>query len=104
MSNSLCCKSYILYVVNVGNVYSVIHSRVVDVGGTRSERRKWIHCFDNVRCVLFVCALSGYNMTLYEDERTVGVGLAFTHNTNRAQSFKFRSTYYYCDNSLQQLV
>ena len=44
--------------------------RVVDVGGQRSERRKWIQCFDDVRAVLFVCALSGYDMTLYEDGKT----------------------------------
>ena len=41
------------------------------MGGQRSERRKWIQCFDDVRAVLFVCALSGYDMTLFEDGKTV---------------------------------
>jgi len=27
-----------------------------DVGGQRNERRKWIHCFDNVTAVIFVTA------------------------------------------------
>ena len=45
--------------------------RMVDVGGQRSERRKWIQCFDDVRAVLFICALSGYDMTLFEDGKTV---------------------------------
>eukprot|EP00118_Oscarella_pearsei_P000611 m.5375 g.5375 ORF g.5375 m.5375 type:complete len:361 (+) comp13013_c0_seq1:132-1214(+) len=44
--------------------------RMYDVGGQRSERRKWIQCFDDVKAVLFVCALSGYDMTLYEDGTT----------------------------------
>jgi len=47
--------------------------RVVDVGGQRSERRKWISCFDDVRAVLFVCAMSGYDMTLFEDGKTVSL-------------------------------
>ncbi|CAG5135700.1 unnamed protein product, partial [Candidula unifasciata] len=41
--------------------------RMYDVGGQRSERRKWIHCFDNVKCVLFVVAISAYDMCLIED-------------------------------------
>ena len=55
--------------------------RVVDVGGQRSERRKWISCFDDVRAVLFVCALSGYDMTLFEDGKTVSskLTLAWQH-------------------------
>ena len=41
--------------------------QLFDVGGQRSERRKWLHCFDDVKAVLFVAALSGYDMTLTED-------------------------------------
>jgi len=41
--------------------------QVVDVGGQRNERKKWIHCFDDVRCVLFCDNLAGYNQVLFED-------------------------------------
>lgn len=41
----------------------------MDVGGQRSERRKWIHCFDSVTAVLFTCSLSGYDQVLREDRR-----------------------------------
>merc|ERR1719382_2044505 len=41
-----------------------------DVGGQRNERRKWIHCFDNVTAVIFVTAISEYDQVLYEDENT----------------------------------
>ena len=44
--------------------------KLFDVGGQRSERRKWLHCFDDVNAVLFVAALSGYDMTLIEDGTT----------------------------------
>ncbi|KAI8145013.1 guanine nucleotide binding protein, alpha subunit [Fennellomyces sp. T-0311] len=41
--------------------------RMCDVGGQRSERKKWIHCFENVASVLFVVAISGYDCCLVED-------------------------------------
>ncbi|KIW12166.1 hypothetical protein PV08_09441 [Exophiala spinifera] len=41
--------------------------RMMDVGGQRSERKKWIHCFDGVQCLLFMAALSGYDQCLVED-------------------------------------
>ncbi|KAI9491631.1 guanine nucleotide-binding protein alpha-2 subunit [Zychaea mexicana] len=41
--------------------------RMLDVGGQRSERKKWIHCFENVTAILFVVAISGYDQCLVED-------------------------------------
>ncbi|KAG0150527.1 hypothetical protein CROQUDRAFT_175585 [Cronartium quercuum f. sp. fusiforme G11] len=38
-----------------------------DAGGRQSERRKWMHCFENVTVILFLIALSGYDKTLLED-------------------------------------
>jgi len=41
--------------------------RMVDVGGQRSERRKWIHCFENVTSIMFLVALSEYDQILVEE-------------------------------------
>jgi len=46
------------------------HFSIVDVGGQRSERRKWLHCFDNVTCVIYLAALDEYDMILQEDDKT----------------------------------
>lgn len=45
----------------------VMTFQVVDVGGQRNERKKWIHCFDDVKAILFVESLAGYNQVLFED-------------------------------------
>jgi len=42
--------------------------RMFDVGGQRSERKKWIHCFENVTAIIFMVALSEYDQKLVEDE------------------------------------
>mmetsp|Transcript_740 Transcript_740/g.1190 ORF Transcript_740/g.1190 Transcript_740/m.1190 type:complete len:226 (-) Transcript_740:624-1301(-) len=47
-----------------------IEFEMYDVGGQRSERRKWINCFDGVDSVIFVAALSEYDQTLAEAKRT----------------------------------
>ncbi|KAG9281845.1 guanine nucleotide-binding protein subunit alpha-11-like [Astyanax mexicanus] len=41
--------------------------RMVDVGGQRSERKKWIHCFENVTSIIFLVALSEYDQVLLEN-------------------------------------
>jgi len=43
--------------------------RMFDVGGQRNERKKWIHCFEHVTAVLFVAAISAFDLTLFEDDK-----------------------------------
>jgi hypothetical protein len=46
---------------------------MVDVGGQRSERRKWIHCFENVTSIMFLAALSEYDQVLVESDNEVSL-------------------------------
>lgn len=43
--------------------------KILDAGGQRSERKKWIHCFQDITCACFVLAVSEYDQMLFEDER-----------------------------------
>ena len=45
--------------------------RVIDVAGQKSQRKKWIHLFENVTAVLFFVALSEFDEFLEEDEALV---------------------------------
>lgn len=47
---------------------SNLKMHIYDVGGQRSERKKWIHCFDNVTLIIFCVSLSEYDQTLLEDK------------------------------------
>lgn len=40
---------------------------MIDVGGQRTERKKWIHCFSDVLVVMFLAAASEYDQVLEED-------------------------------------
>jgi len=42
---------------------------IYDVGGQRSERKKWLPLFDKVTAIIFVAALSEYDQKLQEDRR-----------------------------------
>ena len=46
--------------------------KIIDIGGIRSERRKWVHCLDKVMAVIFIADLSNYDesyhpTTTYDD-------------------------------------
>ena len=43
---------------------------IIDVGGQRNERKKWIHCFEDVNAIIYVAALSEYDQQLFEDTTT----------------------------------
>lgn len=43
-------------------------TRFFDVGGTRSERRKWIHVFEKVNVIIFTVDIAAYDQLLFEDE------------------------------------
>lgn len=47
-----------------------VYFELYDVGGQRSERRKWIDCFEAVDAVVFVAALSEYDQLLAESRKT----------------------------------
>lgn len=43
---------------------------LIDVGGQRAERRKWLQCFDAVQCVIYIGGLDEYYLKLREDNKT----------------------------------
>jgi len=59
-----------LGIVELQFVLKKLHFRLLDVGGQRTERRKWIHCFQEVTAIIFCAALSCYDLRLAEDDST----------------------------------
>lgn len=59
-----------------------------DVGGQRSERKKWIHCFENVTSIIFCVALSEYDQVLLEESSQVSqvAALITYHGTDWVQN------------------
>ncbi|XP_056144556.1 guanine nucleotide-binding protein G(o) subunit alpha-like [Lampris incognitus] len=66
--------------------------RMYDVGGQLSGRRKWLHCFDCVHAVLFVVALSSYDMTLMQDLSTSRLLESLELFTSICNSTVFKNT------------
>ncbi|XP_058972851.1 guanine nucleotide-binding protein G(o) subunit alpha-like [Pocillopora verrucosa] len=57
-------------IVEIQFDFKRLHFKLFDVGGQRSERKKWIHCFEDVTAIIYCVALSAYDLTLQEDETT----------------------------------
>ena len=57
-------KEYMFSLKHGGNKYSF---RMMDVGGQKNERRKWIHAFESVNAVIFLTAISEYDQQMEED-------------------------------------
>ena len=43
---------------------------IIDVGGQRSERRKWVQFFADVHCIVFFVSVIGFCKVLFEDRNT----------------------------------
>lgn len=52
-------------------IFQFIAPRIIDVGGQKNQRKKWIHFFEGVTAVVFFASLSSYNEFVEEDENTV---------------------------------
>ncbi|KAJ5075621.1 guanine nucleotide-binding protein g(o) subunit alpha [Anaeramoeba ignava] len=46
-----------------------LNFNIVDVGGQRNERKKWIHCFHEISGVIFFISLSEFDQKLFEDSQ-----------------------------------
>ena len=66
-------KEFIMVNLNIFSCFKVSNINQqfkIDVGGQRTERKKWIHCFDDVLLVMFLAAISEYDQVLEEDNVT----------------------------------
>ncbi|KAI8621249.1 guanine nucleotide binding protein, alpha subunit [Chytriomyces sp. MP71] len=52
--------------------------KIFDVGGQRSERKRWAPYFDNVKAIVYVAAISAYDQTCMEDNKTNRITEAVT--------------------------
>jgi hypothetical protein len=64
---------------------------MVDVGGQRSERRKWIHCFENVTSIMFLAALSEYDQVLVESDNEVNYFILFICLPLKLSNYSFKN-------------
>jgi len=85
----LCAKIRSTGIQEVVFTFEKLSFTLVDVGGQRSERRKWIHCFDNVTAVLYCAAISEYDQILREDgtQNRLNEALAVFKEISNSQNF-----------------
>lgn len=57
-------------IVEINFIVNKKNFTLVDVGGQRNERKKWIHCFQDVTSVIYCVAMNEYDLLLEEDNFT----------------------------------
>ncbi|KAI9659818.1 MAG: guanine nucleotide-binding protein subunit alpha [Bathelium mastoideum] len=70
-------------------LFEAMPCMIFDVGGERSERRKWIHCYDNADVVIFTIDAIALNKVLYEDEEcnSMQEQLVLFHSIAKSETF-----------------
>ena len=68
---SMGAFSFVPFPPSFPSPHIVHRMRVFDIGVQRSERRKWIHCFESVTSIIFCTALSDYDQVLLEEKSQV---------------------------------
>jgi len=66
----LYCRRKSVGIVEFTFNYGERNFKLFDVGGQRSERKKWIHYFKDCNIVMFVSSLGDYDLVCYEDDST----------------------------------
>ncbi|XP_023343117.1 guanine nucleotide-binding protein subunit alpha-12 [Eurytemora carolleeae] len=59
-------KGVVEFTISIDNVPFLF----VDVGGQRTQRQKWMQCFDSVTSILFLASSSEFDQVILEDRRT----------------------------------
>ncbi|KMQ84702.1 guanine nucleotide-binding protein g subunit alpha [Lasius niger] len=77
-------------IVEVHFSFKNLNFKLFDVGGQRSERKKWIHCFEDVTAIIFCVAMSEYDQVLHEDETTKNIKPKIRNVTENTRKLKLR--------------
>lgn len=71
-------------------VYKEVTMTVVDVGGQRNERKKWMIAFDGAQGIFYVASISEFDQRLYEDNSILRFEESINQFRKTATSFWFR--------------
>ncbi len=77
VTDILNVRTKTLGIVETEFVHKMLHIRLVDVGGQKNERRKWIHAFQDVTAVVYVVSLTDFDQLLEEDGEVTSLRIVF---------------------------
>jgi len=69
---------------------------MVDVGGQRSERRKWYHCFDSVSAIIYFTAVDEYDGKVLEEDNVTDRFIESLNLFGKLSDFFKKTHHLYC--------